>query len=487
MPEEATTAPTESQNQSPIPKLEGAKPSDPTTAMQKAQEAITAKQPFGFDEIDILAGKTAKPPEPKPKPAPKKEARKPKDDGLKHVATGKPQSEPPDRPVEEADPLDLTNMKPEEYVSEFMNPSPEDAARQKADQKTGDDEDETDPLLEGMDEEDKLDPEIDPDIQAEVEEKGKKSKINELRHAYVSLKKELRAAKEEAEKIKATPPEDPEKQTLVETIEQTKKRVNDLEDELRYANYQRSDEYNTKYSQPIVNAFKAAYEDIGSMEIGEKRDDVGDIIEKGREATPEDFNILLRMNATEAAKTARALFGDTAPEVLHHRRKILDLKSQGDSALEEFKAKGSEREAQRLEVQTKQKAELKKLWDNTSREIAEKYGHFFKSVDGDEESNTLLKRGYAVTDYALSNPNIPPEQVVKMHAMMRHKAAAFDSVVNRYRKELQSSKERIAELEGEVDQYKGSEPGAGEPRGRNVESAASDFADEIDSLARMNR
>ena len=92
-------------------------------------------------------------------------------------------------------------------------------------------------------------------------------------------------------------------------------------------------------------------------------------------------------------------------------------------------------------------------------------------MEGDEEANTRLKKGFEIADRAFSvnplDPKLTPEQrqeVVRLHSAVRNRAAAFGKLV--YQNEKLAAK--AAELEAELAKYKNAQPGAGEPHGQQA-------------------
>jgi hypothetical protein len=88
-------------------------------------------------------------------------------------------------------------------------------------------------------------------------------------------------------------------------------------------------------------------------------------------------------------------------------------------------------------------------------------------VEGDEEANTRLKKGFEIADKAFSvnplDPKLTPDQrqqIVQLHSAVRNRAAAFGRLVY----QLEKSDATIAELKAALDKFKEAQPGAGEPR-----------------------
>ena len=87
----------------------------------------------------------------------------------------------------------------------------------------------------------------------------------------------------------------------------------------------------------------------------------------------------------------------------------------------------------------------------------------FTPVDGDQEGNQRLAKGFELADRAFSENPLNAKDgeerkaIVARHAAVRNRAAAFGRLVLMNTK----AEARIAELTSELAKYKGSEPPAG--------------------------
>lgn len=439
-PTTATPAPSASPD---VPSIPGATASSPAAAASKAAEAVKgAKQPFNdaFAEIDALVAGT--------KPAPKLEKR----------ATSKPQNVP--KVKQESKTVELgKTVNPEpwelpEDTDKTPSKTPQDSAEEAEAADTPDDTEKAEET-------------------AKAPQK-KPSPVESLRTAYEKSKTRITELENEVKRFRESPPEDPEKKSLAEKLEAIDKRRAELEDELRFANYERHPEYKEKYEAPISAALKVAYADIQEFDV---------ITEDGnaRKATPEEFNALVNMGSKQALAVAKELFGDAAPEVLAHRRKILELNESRKQAVEDYRKKGSEREAANAEATKKHHETMARSWEKLTKDAVEKYPQYFKPEDGDEDGNRLLEQGFKLADLAFTGiQNLKPDEIVKVHAAVRNKAAGFDRMVLRAKRLA----DRVSELETELAQFKESEPPAGDGAGEKAKAPAS-WEDEIDALARQ--
>lgn len=338
-------------------------------------------------------------------------------------------------------------------------------------------------------EDEKEEAETDDILGEPAEDKPKDDKPSEkiaprqLREAYEQLKKKHAELELEHTKFKSKASEpDPEKKTLSERLAEREKRLNELEDEIRYAAYEKSSEYRDKYQTPFIEAYKAGRAKTASLST---TDEEGNI----RKGTGEDFDALMRIvDDNEAAEFAANTFGNKASMVMYHRERVNELNNARTKAVEEYRSKGGERAKQMTEAQEKQRKEARDEYVKSVETATEKYPQWFKPEDGDDKGNELLDKGFHLADLAFNwgqpvrdgDKPLTPTQLAKLHAAIRNKAAGFDRLAYREKKHLS----RIKELEAEIAKYKASEPGPGEGRRAGGQSVADDWESALNALAR---
>lgn len=260
--------------------------------------------------------------------------------------------------------------------------------------------------------------------------------------------------------------EHPEYKGLAEKFTKAEARRTQLEDEIRWHNYEQSEEYQTKYLAPYQNAYKEAVHDVSSFRVN---------LEDGqsRAATREDFDrVLFAKDPASAIADAEKLFGATAANyIVSLRNDVIKASSAAHQAKDEFRTKGAVELKSRAEKQEKEQTARAETFHRHVAEATEKNPQWFKESDGDDEGNAMLKRGYMLADASFGGHILDPEtkqmreptpdEIVQLNAMLRNKAGAFDRVVHRHQAETKTLNERIAELEAELSDYRESEPGAG--------------------------
>lgn len=298
---------------------------------------------------------------------------------------------------------------------------------------------------------------------------------------------ELQKKHTELEERLKKPQDDPEKKTLQEKIAANEKKLAELDEKLRYTNYEASDEYKQKFEKPFVDAYTTALAKIKALRVTDpgQKDDVTGVETPGkvRQATDADFNELMRMPDDDAAaEFAASRFGTKASIALYHREKVQELNNSRVAALEEFRQKGAEITKQQQELSSKAESEMKTAFETANKEAAEKYPGWFKPVEGDEKGNTLLQKGYEFADLAFDQKamaQLPPAERAKVFSAVRNKVAGFDRMV--FQKTM--LQKRVTELETKLKEFEESGPDGGldGKKARTASAAGEKLIDRADA------
>jgi hypothetical protein len=288
----------------------------------------------------------------------------------------------------------------------------------------------------------------------------KEKEIAGLNEKYNRVEKELTELKSRP----ATPANDPEKERL-------SKRLNELEDEIRYVNYEKSTEFTEKFHQPYINLAKSLTAEATELIV---EDGNGG----GRQLTPQEFwAIVGKSTLNEAMSAARVIFPDDSTKATYLVNKRTEIKRSWDAmeqAKSEFKVKGAEREKEMLTKRqqeeakqaeaVKQKAEKWRALNDAAIKN-ERLKDFFVAAEDDPKGKELLTKGFKEADLAFNQGQpvdgqgepMKEDDLIELWSGVRNKAGAFNYVAYRYR--LANS--RIAELEKELAEFKTSEPKGG--------------------------
>lgn len=328
----------------------------------------------------------------------------------------------------------------------------------------------------------KPDDKVEPEPQ---QPEGEPVKLNDLRSAYSTLKKRV---KDEFEpkiqtleaKVKELESVNPgEVKTLQSRLEAAEKRRDELESRISEVDYKSSKEFREKYEKPYVQAWADAMADLKELTVE---------LENGtsRAATQEDLVKLANLPLGEARRLAKAIFGDSADDMMAHRRKIIDLSNAQANALEESRTVAAERAKLSETDRRSQSEKANALWKEANSQIVTKWPKMFAPVEGDAEGNDLLTKGEALVDRVFTpTPETAPktpEEAIRLHALIRNKARNHD----RLALWLKKSRERVKELETTLAQYEASGPTGGLARGPSGggKGAMEDINAEIDELDR---
>jgi hypothetical protein len=272
---------------------------------------------------------------------------------------------------------------------------------------------------------------------------------------------------------------------FTEQIATLKQQLEDATGRLNFVAYEQSDEFKQKYQEP----FEAAWND-GVAVVS----DLTAINEDGtqRKGTAEDFAaIMAEPNNGKAAAMAAELFEASAAYVINQRRELQRLNGARNKALTEHRATAAERAKAESEQTLKSKTE------NESRhaqriakfaahvdEAVKKYPQFLAPIEGDDEGNALLTKGFELADRAFKGGvEMTEDETVRLHATIRNRAAAF----GRLAYQVRTRDAKIAELQQQLDEIRASAPDGGSVKGTGEGGSGMLDADaELDALDRQS-
>lgn len=249
------------------------------------------------------------------------------------------------------------------------------------------------------------------------------------------------------------------------------KRNKELEDEIRYVNYSKSGEFQEKYEKPYQDAWKRAMDELGELTMDDGSGNA-------RALSAKDILSLVNMPLQKAREAAEQAFGPLANDVMQHRNEIRRLFNEQSNALQKAREEGEGRQKQQQEQSQRQQKELeetvKQTWSQANEALMKdsKHSKYFTPIEGDQEGNQRLGKGFELADRAFSEnpfaPGLTPEQrksIVERHAAVRNRCAAY----GRLTYQLEKSNSRIAELEAQLKAYKDAEPGTVDQTSKRTE------------------
>lgn len=301
------------------------------------------------------------------------------------------------------------------------------------------------------------------DVSTAPEKKGKVSPWKLVdEHKAARLKAEMELAD-----LRKTMVEPSKAKEIEEKYSAAEKRLQELEQEIRFVNYAKSKEYQEKYEAPYQAAWKKAMSDLGELTLQDP------VSGQERPLEPRDILSLVNMDLRSARTKAVELYGEFADDVMAHRKEIRNLFEAQHQALEEARKGGAERDAQlakqRQEQVESMVKEITATWSEANQRAVsdERFGKFLKPIDGDEEGNRRLAKGFEMSDRAFRvsplDPDLTAEQradVIRLHAAVRNRSAAFGRIAY-HNAQLEA---KIAALTDELNKFKNAQPGTGASR-----------------------
>ena len=308
----------------------------------------------------------------------------------------------------------------------------------------------------------KLEPPKPPDKPAEVKPDGKPKKDTDfLREELAKHKARAEALEAEITKFKTTKTEDPEKKALSEKLTKAEQRAKEIEDELRFANYERSPEFKEKYAKPYETAWVEAMSDLEETVVPNQDGSL-------RKATKDDLMKIINLPIQQAGELAEQLFGKAERTMMDHRSSILKTWKAQQNAIVEGRKMAEQREKELTEQHTKQQSELRKLQSELRStkepDFLKRHPELAVTMDAkgepvDKEFAELLQRDRSVTDNLFNEESkLAPEKKLELHAEMRNRAAHFGAVLKLARKAVTE----LAELKQKLAEYEKSEPVPGD-------------------------
>lgn len=279
-----------------------------------------------------------------------------------------------------------------------------------------------------------------------------------LREAYDRLKREMKEREArhatEIEGIRKTGSgPDPEREALTKRHAELEARYKQAEEELQYTNFEKSEKFRTEFEQPYQAVWGEAVATLGDYRVTNP-----DGTE--RPATVEDLTRVTQAGSMpEARKIAKEIFGDDdANDMVMWRGKIVESFRKMQNAKAEFKKNGATRAAEQQQAMEQRLKSDEQAWQDMNKSAVEKYPKWFKADETDTKGAELLKKGFEIADLAFSG-KVSEDKRMALHSAIRNQSAGFRYAVHKW----ESAETRIAALEKELEGFRASRPGAGNP------------------------
>lgn len=240
--------------------------------------------------------------------------------------------------------------------------------------------------------------------------------------------------------------------------------------DLRAARQEASPEFKEKYDKPFNQAAERAKSQISELSVTANAE-TGET----RPATWSDFVALYQLPVGKAIEQAEAMFGKSDQFVLGLREKLLDLDTTRATALEEERAQYKQRSEKEIAESASFNEKVRTTWLDTNKRLAEANPDY-KDDPEDSEASEARKHALEVFDKSIPNTNREEflQKKITKDAHIRQRVGAYPVL----KLKLTSAQEKIAALEAQVAELKGTEPGhvqrpgGGEPAGEGDEDWA---------------
>jgi hypothetical protein len=262
-------------------------------------------------------------------------------------------------------------------------------------------------------------------------------------------------------------------------MDSIRKNAEELDTEVRYLNYTRSGEYKQKYETPLREAWQTALGDIEGIRV---TDEDG----TERDANHQDIMVLLNVPVAKAAIIAQETFGPAAPEIMAHRRRLIELTQARDKSIAEWKEKGAQREVESKKQLESRQTRSRDLFESQFADYEKTHAQLFGREEGDEDGNKLLDESDRLVRIALKGEGIDADMgyddkvdlITKAQAQVALRARAY----GRERLRVIRLQQKVAELEKKVGKVRSSEPGQGEGTSTATRVSPKNAEDAIDEL-----
>lgn len=321
-----------------------------------------------------------------------------------------------------------------------------------------------------------------------VEDEDEKRSPKELRAIYKTTKAERDTLKGEIEKLKgeqATLREQNKKAAAAEVqaeIEELRKQVADYDVKVRYLKYEESGEFKEKYQEPLKKAWENARRDLDGFKYTDANG-------QEKEATVHDIAALMGMNATNAAITAKQVFGEAASEVLAHRRELIRLTEASENARQEYRQKGSQRAAEEARNAENAQKQAREYFDNHLGLLRKERAEFFGDDPNDPDGNGFIRKGDALVKKALLGEGIPegitPQERAEIRIKAQAEVAARASAFGRERHRVLKLQEENETLKQKIKAFEKSEPDTAAPTAKQSDVRKSPWEKARESLDQL--
>lgn len=279
-----------------------------------------------------------------------------------------------------------------------------------------------------------------------------------------TLEREKLALETKLREIEATVPKTiAERDALATKIKDFEQRTASYEERMRLIDFKQSDKYKTEFEKPYVEAFNEAAVDIAKCPL--TFDDPAGAIDPEtqavkkitRQGTSSDLAYLIGLDRRNARVEAQKHFPDDWQDIMAHYDKVVPLRKGAIKAEAEYKEKWKSIEQETTARRASENSQVSEAWNKVNEELTSKNPHFAPRED-DTDGNAMLEKGFNLADLFFSDnrEKLSLKDRVILDANVRNRVAAHPRLV----RDLAAKDTEIAQLKKDLEELRGSRPGA---------------------------
>ena len=254
---------------------------------------------------------------------------------------------------------------------------------------------------------------------------------------------------------------------LSEQLAASEKRIETLQTKLTEYDYRNSKEYEQNFQQRWNRTAQRALADVSKLPITHT-DENGTVTQSA--ATAAHLERIVALNDPVAAQDlAEEWFGKRAPLVMMHYNALRQIQEESQAAIEQHKTGYAEKQKTTQAEQVRQTEFAREAFNKYSEELTAGRADLFTPAKDDAEHADTIQKAIAAVDGGLAaRQDMPLDKRVKFDALLRHHAISSliqEKLRTKDQATLKASTERIAELEAQIKELRGSGPGPAKREG----------------------
>lgn len=254
-----------------------------------------------------------------------------------------------------------------------------------------------------------------------------------------------------------------ETSALTAQLDALTKERDDLAGQIRMYKQEASPDFIKKYVEPYNKAFSKFSKELETIAVTDENGE--------RKGTGDDLATLYKLPLGARIRKAKEMFGDASDYVLGQISKLQDMEGQYQEALEQERTQYKEKEQQETARRVQLREQRQKAWQDTNRHL-ENVIDEYKVDPSDNDAIEARKHALSVFDAkpqgADENDTIKKSIIKNAHIRQRIGAYPVLKLKN------QRLETKVAELEAQIAELKGSAPGSQKRPSANVAPSNND-------------